>query len=153
MNFSSLPKNWKIKHTQLLCDSYFHFFKTPLLPILTPRFEDLFEAPFILLSHGTEPDPILNFGNQMALKLWEFSWDELTKMPSRLTAEPLQQSARTQFMQQVKANGFVDDYSGIRINQSGRRFKIENAKVWNLIDDQQQLQGQAACFSTWSYLL
>jgi len=32
----------------------------------------LFEAPFVLISHGTEEDPILNYGNRLAL--WLCGW-------------------------------------------------------------------------------
>ena len=45
--------------------------------------ETVFAAPFVLVSHGTEVDPVLNFGNQTALTLWEMSWEELTRTPSR----------------------------------------------------------------------
>ena len=45
----------------------------------------------------------------------------------------------------VAAQGYIDDYSGIRIAQGGRRFQIRNATVWNLLGG----QGQAALFSEW----
>ncbi len=48
----------------------------------------LFEASFVIVSHGAEPDPILNYGNQIALNLWELPWDQFIKTSSRLTAEP-----------------------------------------------------------------
>ncbi|EFM10555.1 MEKHLA domain protein [Paenibacillus curdlanolyticus YK9] len=32
--------------------------------------EALFNAPIVVLSHGTEEDPILNYGNAAALALW-----------------------------------------------------------------------------------
>ena len=44
----------------------------------------IFQAPFVLVSHGTEADPVLNYGNAAALALWEMSWTELTRTPSRL---------------------------------------------------------------------
>ena len=31
----------------------------------------LFAAPFVVLSQGTEADPVLNYGNAIALQLWE----------------------------------------------------------------------------------
>jgi hypothetical protein len=31
----------------------------------------LFEAPFVVVSHGIEANPILNYGNKKALTLWE----------------------------------------------------------------------------------
>jgi hypothetical protein len=46
----------------------------------------------------------------------------------------------------------VDNYSGIRISASGRRFRIENATVWNLADAGGRIHGQAATFHHWTYL-
>ena len=49
-------------------------------------------------------------------------------------------------------DGYVDDYRGIRISSSGRRFEIDRATVWNLRDAAQAYAGQAATFSTWRFL-
>ena len=35
----------------------------------------MFRVPFTVASHGMEPDPVLNYGNQVALDLWEMSWE------------------------------------------------------------------------------
>ena len=51
----------------------------------------LFEASFVLASHGTELDPIFNYGNRKALELWELSWEEFTRIPSRRSAEEVVQ--------------------------------------------------------------
>jgi MEKHLA domain len=51
--------------------------------------EELFAAPFVIVSHDTQADPVLNYGNRAALTLWEMSWEELTRTPSRLTVEPV----------------------------------------------------------------
>ncbi|MFI3122781.1 MAG: MEKHLA domain-containing protein [Methylococcales bacterium] len=55
-------------------------------------------------------------------------------------------------MAQVTADGFIDNYQGVRISKTGKRFKISNAIVWNLVDDNGIYQGQAACFSDWEFL-
>jgi hypothetical protein len=114
--------------------------------------ENVFHAPFVLVSHGTETDPVLNYGNATALKLWEMSWDELTRTPSRLTAEAPNREERARLLAAVTANGFIDDYSGIRISKSGRRFRIAQATVWNLRDERGVYCGQAAMFSHWEFL-
>ena len=44
----------------------------------------LFQSPFAVVSHGMEEDPLLNYGNQVALELWELTWEQLVKTPSRL---------------------------------------------------------------------
>jgi len=59
----------------------------------------LFQAPFVLVSHGTQTDPILNYGNQTALKLWSMEWNEFTKTPSRMTAEPVNRKIRAQMLE------------------------------------------------------
>ena len=114
--------------------------------------EKIFRAPFVLVSHGTQNDPILNYGNAAALALWEMSWDELTRTPSRLTAEAPNREERARLLAAVTANGFIDDYSGIRISKTGRRFRIAQATVWNLLDERGKYSGQAAMFSRWEFL-
>jgi len=114
--------------------------------------EKVFNAPFVLVSHGVEADPVLNYGNATALKLWEMSWEELTQTPSRLTAEAPNREERARLLAAVTANGFIDDYSGIRISKTGRRFRIAQATVWNLIDESGGYRGQAAMFSDWEFL-
>jgi hypothetical protein len=122
-------------------------------PLLKPGdAEGLFDARFVVVSHGTEPDPVLNYGNQTALKLWEMDWNQLTRTPSRLTAEPLARDERARLLEEVTKHGFIDNYRGIRISATGRRFNIEQATVWNVIDDRGDYRGQAATFSQWTYL-
>lgn len=52
-------------------------------------------------------------------------------------------------MREVLDKGYVTDYSGIRISSSGRRFSIKGATLWNVLDDDGVLHGQAATFSEW----
>jgi len=112
----------------------------------------LFEAPFAILSHDQAPDPILTYGNRQVLSLFELSWDELTVMPSRLTAEAPNRAERERLLAQVTAKGYIDDYSGVRISGKGRRFRIERATVWTLIAKNGNPCGQAAAFSEWTFL-
>ena len=114
--------------------------------------EKVFHAPFVLVSHGTEADPVLNYGNAAALALWEMSWAELTRTPSRLTAEAPDREERARLLEAVKTRGFIDDYSGVRISKTGRRFRIAQATVWNLISETGRPCGQAAMFSHWEFL-
>lgn len=113
----------------------------------------LFEAPFALLSHNADPDPILTYGNRRVLDLFELDWEQLTRMPSRLTAEAPDREERARLLAQVTAHGFIDHYSGVRVSSSGRRFRIESAVVWNLIDEEGRSLGQAATFAHWQPLV
>ena len=79
-----------IEYIQRLLDSYRHWTGRELVQAgKSPeeRVEALFYQPFVVLSHGTQEDPVLNYGNQAALALWEMTWEEFTSMPSSLTAE------------------------------------------------------------------
>ena len=49
----------------------------------------------------------------------------------------------------VARHGFATDYSGVRIAKSGRRFLIEEGVVWQLIDRDGAVRGQAATFAHW----
>lgn len=148
------PARW-IEHTQILLDSYRHWVGRDLLPRLgTPEQQaiGLFRAPFVVVSHGVQADPILNYGNQAALSLWEMSLETLIRTPSRLTAEPMHRDERARLLDRTSQNGYVDDYQGIRISSSGRRFRIDKATVWNLQNMNGERVGQAATFSEWVFL-
>lgn len=144
-----------LRHTQILLNSFRQFLGRELLDRDSDPAEEsrrLYEAPFVVVSHGTQADPILNYGNQRALELWETDFVTLTSMPSRLTAEPMHRDERALLMARAARDGFVDDYRGIRISCTGKRFLIERAVVWNLVDACGQRVGQAATFSDWKML-
>src|SRR3989304_4186219 len=144
-----------IEHVLNLLDSYRYWTGMDLISqegSPEQRVKALFKAKFAVLSHGTQEDPILNYGNQTALELWEMTWDEFTSIPSRLTAEPVNREERARFLAQVTHNGFIDTYRGVRISRSGRRFLIEQATAWNILDANGRSAGQAATFSHWTYL-
>ena len=135
-----------------LLDSYAFWLKRELIDrtgTLEEQSERLYLAPFVVASHTKAEDPILNYGNQQALALWEGTWEEFTGIPSRLTAEPVNQAERARMLDQVATHGFITDYQGIRISRTGRRFLVKQATVWNVLDDHGTIQGQAATFSRW----
>lgn len=113
------------EHVLRLLRSFKHWTGRDLLPAsgsdsdLVQRF---FEAPLVVISHGTEDDPILNYGNKAAL------------------------------LAEVTKKGFIDHYRGIRISRTGRRFSINGATVWNILDEQSRYAGQAAAFERWIVL-
>jgi hypothetical protein len=144
-----------IEHTQVLLRSYWHWLGSELIDrsgTLEEQAQRLFEAEFVVVSHGTQPDPILNYGNAIALELWEMGIPSFLKTPSRKTAEPVHRDERATLLTRTSQDGFVDDYRGIRISSSGKRFEIHRAIVWNLIDENLNYIGQAATFSEWSSL-
>ena len=142
-----------VRQTQCLLSSFRHWFERGLLPGQSPdpqiAAHQLFCAPFVVLSHGTEADPVLNYGNQAALDLWEMDWTDFTQMPSRLTAEPDLREVRSQLLATAAQQGYITDYQGIRISKTGQRFFIQNAIIWKVLDQTGQHCGQAATFEHW----
>lgn len=148
-------QDFLLRHTAILCASYARLTGGFLLaPELPPqqRVAVLDAAPFAVVSHDTRPDPIFNYANTSALRLFEMDWEQFTRLPSRFSAEALEQSAREALLARVSRNGYVDDYSGVRISASGRRFMVHNATVWNLFDESGEYYGQAALLKEWDYL-
>lgn len=142
-----------INHSQLLCQSFQHWTNDPLIDIVDNPMtlaEKLFFAPFVVVSHGMESDPIFNYANQMALKLWQMEWDNFTNLPSRLSAEPIEQSEREVMLKKSLAQGLISNFKGIRISSKGERFFIEDGIIWTLLDAQNQTCGQAAMFMHWT---
>mgnify|MGYP003349687453 CR=1 FL=1 len=72
--------------------------------------------------------------------------------PSRLTAEPVAREERARLLGQVTQHGHIANYAGVRIAKSGRRFRIAQAIVWNLLDEHGARCGQAAMFEHWEFL-
>lgn len=133
------------EHAELLLRSYRHWTGRDLIVADNPAYA-LYHAPFAVLSHDTAPDPYFTYANLAAQQAFEMPWPAIVTMPSRLSAEPLAQAERERLLQRVAQQGYVDDYQGTRIASSGRRFLVQGATVWNLLDQSGQLVGQAACF-------
>lgn len=144
-----------INQSVLILESYRHWIGEELVSHSSDLEETaqlLFEAPFVVVSHGLGKDPVLNYGNRKALELWEMTWDSFIQTPSRLTAEILSRPERAAMLKKVSASGFSRDYRGVRVSSSGRRFRIEQAVIWNILDEKKRPFGQAAAFQQWTYL-
>jgi hypothetical protein len=140
---------------QLIVESHARVVGRPLLPATSEPLvlaHALYEAPQVVLAHGIGPDPCFDYGNRPAQELFELTWSELLALPSRLSAETGDQAERQRLLDAVSTRGYIDDYSGVRVSRSGRRFRIANATVWNLIDAAGERRGQAATFADWTPL-
>jgi hypothetical protein len=147
--------HYQLNHAQLLISSFYRLTGRYLLPgqhLDRAYGRRLFQAPFAVVSHGTEEDPLFNYANQTALNLFNMSWEALIGSPSRQSAEPVNQLERRSLLDQVQQQGYIDNYRGIRISSTGCRFCIERATVWNLINESGQFLGQAAMFADWHFL-
>ena len=142
----------------LLFQSHQRVFHRPLLasngetPSLRLRCQELFACGFPVLAHTNAADPLLTYANAAALQLWETRWAELVGMPSRLTAPASERSERHQALGQAKQREAIAGYRGVRISRKGRRFMINNGRIWTLRDDENRPIGQAACFSDWWWI-
>lgn len=134
---------------QLLCGSHARLVGRELIPQPPGKADAgwLYEsAPFCLLAHNTAADPVFIYANRAAQGCFGYDWDEFLRLPSRLSAEAPDRAERQRLLDAVTRQGFIQDYSGLRIARSGRRFRIERATVWQLIDSEGALHGQAAMF-------
>ena len=159
--------DYLVDHIKLLRYSLMHYAKKELLDYFTvplpPDISDVeiaqavYEAPFIVLSHDTAPSPIFTYANRAAQSLFEMNWIEFTSLPSSYSAESPNREERARLLATVTQHGFITNYRGKRIAKSGRKFWIEQATVWNLIDltqpINQQYAGQAAVFSDWQLVI
>lgn len=106
----------------------------------------LWHAPRAIVAHGTQDDPLFFFGNRCALGAFDYDVAGFVGTPSRFSAEAPLREERQALLDRVSRDGYIDDYSGIRITSAGRRFRIGPAIVWNILDEQGVRYGQAATF-------
>lgn len=117
-----------------------------------PSADELWHCGFALLSHGAQSDPLFNYANQLALTLFERDLEAFIGLPSRLSSARTVDEDRTRLLERVAQQGYIEDYSGIRVSASGRLFEISDAIVWNLHDDSGRYRGQAAKIGRWRYV-
>jgi len=103
---------------------------------------------YILITHGTEENPIFNFGNQAALSAFYRSWESLTAMASAqsVVLRSIDEEMRIELMRKVTTENYVEGASGIRIRGDGTFIKLIDAVVWNCFNEDGTVIGQAAFF-------
>jgi hypothetical protein len=142
------------EHIKLLNTNFQNLLHRSLLPseCVQNLGREAFFADFALLSHNADHDPLFNYANQVALALFEFSWEELIGLPSRLSAEAGNQQAREEALTKVAEQGYMTHYNAVRISKTERRFRIQDVVIWNVHDEQGAYHGQAAVFKEWVWL-
>ena len=137
----------------LLSGSYLRLVGIPLIPhgqgLRDPARWLYEQAPYCVLAHDTEPDPRFIYANRTAQTCFEYTWQELTSLPSRLSAEAPNREERQRLLDEVSRQGFATGYAGLRISKTGRRFWIEDGTVWQLLGKDGAVRGQAATFPRW----
>ena len=143
-----------IKYSHLVVESYERICgkSFPLNNLLTSLPEALYTNEYIIVSHGTESDPVFNYANQAAQQLWRLDWETFTRLPSRLSARADKVEKRDEALKEALSKGYITGYEGIRIDATGKEFYIRNVTLWNLIDATGIPHGQAVIFNDWEYL-
>lgn len=148
-----------ITYNRIMADSFARFTGTRVVPDADTLSDEALalamrDAAVAIVSHGTQADPIFRYANRTALKLWEMEWEAFTALPSRLSAEADTdiQSDREALLKAALQKGWVDNYTGIRVSSTGKRFFIENTVLWNVVDTAGTRHGQAAFIRSWRYL-
>jgi len=155
---ASLPDGARVEPAtrlaRLIVDSHLRVVGRPLLTAApgddVGLAAALWEAPRAVVAHGAEADPVFCYGNRLALELFEMDFAAFTALPSRFSAEAPRRDERARLLERVARHGYIDDYAGVRISRHGRRFRIHGATVWNLLDSDGGLRGQAATFTRWT---
>ncbi len=109
----------------------------------------LFKTKNPVLAHDNGKDPCLNYANSAALLLWKKCWNEMIGMPSRLTTPNKEQEQRKKAFTKVTTQYAIKNYQGIRVNSQGELFIIKNARIWTILDEANNVVGQAATFNSW----
>jgi hypothetical protein len=136
----------------LIAESFARLAGHALVDVATEELERaMWRAPRVIVAHGTEAQPRFFYGNRAALDLFEMRAAEFIGLPSDRSAEPAAREARAKMLAALERDDQIDDYTGVRIAASGRRFEITRAQVWNLVDERGTRHGQAATFADWRY--
>lgn len=132
----------------LLLSSYERLVGQPL----AASADDLWHNPAAVVVHGTEDDPLFCYANACALTLFKMNADSFIGMPSRKSTGPEHLDERAAMLAKLDGDDVVTGYSGVRVAADGSRFRINDAVIWNLRDENGELHGQAAWFEDMDFL-
>ncbi|CAM9227904.1 unnamed protein product, partial [Hapterophycus canaliculatus] len=87
-------------------------------------------------------------GNSAALRMFGYTWEEITTLPSRKSGEKDWRGERQELLDGVKESGKGTAPGEVpqtvwRVTKAGQRIKI-SVLVWNLKDARGRIVGQAA---------
>lgn len=138
-----------VKYCKLIAASYHHFTGLEIVPDYKSLSDlelaqRIFDADFALVSHNQ--NKIFCFANNSALNLWETNWSNFTKMASTKSApdDDATQNERNNLLNEAFKKGYVDNYQGVRKSTKGNLFEIKNTTLFNVLDEDKNIIGQAA---------
>ena len=114
----TLPQT--IAYSRLLSDSYRRITGNHLVEAADDAAlaRALYEAPFVLVSHDTQADPVFRYANLAAQELWGYDWDEFTCLPSRLSAEAPLREERERLLAEAKRQATMKAIENISFIES-----------------------------------
>mmetsp|Transcript_21290 Transcript_21290/g.24289 ORF Transcript_21290/g.24289 Transcript_21290/m.24289 type:complete len:251 (-) Transcript_21290:84-836(-) len=104
------------------------------------------DTRFGILSHGTQADPIFNYGNRASLELFEQTIETLCRTPSRHSTVPELMEDRSQLIEAIERDGHGTIDDAIRVGATGNLFRIRRIVVWTVRDDAHNRIGLAAIY-------
>eukprot|EP00271_Cylindrocystis_brebissonii_P002248 TRINITY_DN12699_c0_g1_i1.p1 TRINITY_DN12699_c0_g1~~TRINITY_DN12699_c0_g1_i1.p1 ORF type:complete len:256 (-),score=42.92 TRINITY_DN12699_c0_g1_i1:548-1315(-) len=137
-----------IMHSLAVIDSYFRATGKPIFPSsveISVAAKALWELPRVVVTQGTEEDPLYNYGNKAALDLFEMDWPTFTSSVARKWAPEEEQTAHSELVKSAVQG--VQDIGGlVRVTSSGQTFKISQGAWWALTTLDGEPFGQGAVF-------
>src|SRR6185437_14102442 len=131
----------------VLTSSYRHLSGQDLLPPGRDARWLYDQTSVAVLAHDGQADPRFVYANRAAKACFEYEWDEIVGLPSRLSAQPDARAERQRMLDDVTRRGISFGYRGLRVAKSGRQFWIEDGVIWQLIAQDGSVVGQAAKFA------
>jgi hypothetical protein len=108
---------------------------------------------YAVLSHGTQQDPIFKYFNDAAFLVFQFSEDEVYKLPSRYSAPGEVRDQRASLVKKVVSEQVKTIPEAIRQMKSGRKIRLKDVLLWNVFDSGGTRVGQTAMFDRESIVL
>lgn len=91
---------------------------------------------FGILSHGTQEDPIYNYGNRASLELFDQTLENLCQTPSRYSTVESLMDDRDRLIQQINDVGYGIITNGVRTTTKGHLFVIKTIWIWHVYHDE-----------------
>jgi len=101
---------------------------------------------FGILSHGTQVDPVYNYGNTAGLELFEQTLERLCETPSRFSTVPRLMGDRRESIKNIERAGYGTIQRAIRVSARGSLFCTADILVWTIKDDENRRIGLAALY-------
>lgn len=105
-------------------------------------------APYSILAHNCNDDPVFVYANKFALSCFKYSQDEMLLLPSRLSVAIGKREEREILLNSVKQDGIAYNCTGERIDKYDNNFSIYDGIIWQLKEKKGKVWGQGALF--WS---